>query len=149
MQSLEDKIHGCDELYSAILVATPREAGPDGAAVGVVEVYLASRDDVMQQLPALDSAPGGAGKLWGHGWLSSIAVSGAHRRRGGARALVAAAEQVVANWGYQWAALHVDGDNDSAVGLYEGCGWRQLAQDRSWKRLWRRKKIVMMAKKVA
>lgn len=147
MQSLEDKIHGCDDMYSAILVATPREAGPDGSAVGVVEVYLASRDDVMDRLPALDSAPGAAGKLWGHGWLSSIAVSGAHRRRGCARALVAAAEQLVANWGYSWAALHVDGDNASAVGLYEGRGWSHVAEDRSWLRLWRRR-IVLMAKKV-
>ncbi len=59
------------------------------------------------------------------GWLEQVSVRRPWRRRGVARALVAASLRAFADRGLTSAALGVDADNPTgAVGLYEGLGFR-------------------------
>jgi mycothiol synthase len=59
------------------------------------------------------------------GWLEQVSVRRPWRRRGLARALVAASLRAFADRGLTSAALGVDADNPTeAVGLYEGLGFR-------------------------
>jgi mycothiol synthase len=59
------------------------------------------------------------------GWLEQVSVRRAWRRRGVARALVAASLRAFADRGLSSAALGVDADNPTgAVSLYEGLGFR-------------------------
>jgi mycothiol synthase len=59
------------------------------------------------------------------GWLEQVAVRRPWRRRGVARALIAASMRAFADRGLTSAALGVDADNPTgALGLYEGLGFR-------------------------
>jgi GNAT superfamily N-acetyltransferase len=60
-QCLRDKIQECDADSSAILVATPSACGQGGPAVGVIEVALDSRTDVLQAISRLQMKQGARG----------------------------------------------------------------------------------------
>jgi ribosomal protein S18 acetylase RimI-like enzyme len=70
--------------------------------------------------------------LWSFGrprqiYLSNLAVQAACRRRGVARKLLEAAEQLAAEWGFRELYLHVMADNARARLLYKTMGY-QLCQ---------------------
>lgn len=63
-----------------------------------------------------------------------VAVHPAHRRKGGARRLLEAAETFWAERGVQEAFLEVRADNDAGRGLYEALGWSQTGRRRAYYR---------------
>ncbi|MDP8901041.1 MAG: GNAT family N-acetyltransferase [Actinomycetota bacterium] len=58
-------------------------------------------------------------------------VSPAFRRRGIARLLLAAAEELARENGKETVGLHVSGNNLSALRLYEAEGYKQAGRQRS------------------
>lgn len=60
------------------------------------------------------------------GWLYSLAVDGAHRRRGIGRRLLADAEWVARRAGRRGLRLEVRQDNPAAIALYERGGYRRV-----------------------
>ena len=67
----------------------------------------------------------------GYCYVASMVVAPAWRRRGAARALLAAAEAAVEAWDERQAVLHVYQDNAPAVALYESQGYEILSGHRS------------------
>jgi ribosomal protein S18 acetylase RimI-like enzyme len=61
-----------------------------------------------------------------------MAVSGAMRRRGVARTLLARCERVAALWRYPDVLLHVDVGNVPAETLYRQTGYERVRQDPWW-----------------
>lgn len=68
-------------------------------------------------------------------YLSNLAVSPRARRRKVGLALLRRAEAVAVEWGCRSMALHVDPENEAAVRLYEGAGYRFVARQPEWQRL--------------
>ena len=69
------------------------------------------------------------------GWLSSVFTRRAWRRRGVARALIAASLELLRSRGMTSAALGVDADNPSgALGLYEGLGFGVDQRSFAWRK---------------
>ncbi|GFR45927.1 hypothetical protein Agub_g7387 [Astrephomene gubernaculifera] len=60
----------------------------------------------------------------GYAYVSNLAVAPAARRRGVARALVAAAEAVAAEWGCRAVGLHCNPNKPAPWALYRGLGYR-------------------------
>lgn len=65
-------------------------------------------------------------------YLSNVAVQSSYRRRGVARQLLLACEQIALNWGYQDLYLHVLENNHKARGLYSQLGYRLHQVDSNW-----------------
>lgn len=65
-------------------------------------------------------------------YLSNVAVQSSYRRRGIARQLLLACEQIALNWGYQDLYLHVLENNHKARGLYSQLGYRLHQVDSNW-----------------
>lgn len=61
-------------------------------------------------------------------WLYDLRVERAHRRRGYARAIMAAVEELVRQAGAHRLGLNVFGHNTVAIALYESRGYRVTAQ---------------------
>ena len=75
--------------------------------------------------------PGPDGFRWPlrrwHAYIANVAVLREARRRGVARALLAAAEERAARWGCNQIFLTVEAGNDAALSLYEGkCGFARI-----------------------
>ncbi|MFB2897625.1 GNAT family N-acetyltransferase [Aerosakkonemataceae cyanobacterium BLCC-F50] len=68
----------------------------------------------------------------GYPYLSNLAVQSEYRRRGVARQLLLACEQIALNWGYQDLYLHVLENNHKARGLYSQLGYRLHQVDSNW-----------------
>ncbi|MBE9229607.1 GNAT family N-acetyltransferase, partial [Phormidium sp. LEGE 05292] len=68
----------------------------------------------------------------GYPYLSNLAVQSEYRRRGVARQLLLACEQIALNWGYQDLYLHVLENNHKARGLYSQLGYRLYQVDSNW-----------------
>lgn len=68
----------------------------------------------------------------GYPYLSNLAVHSEYRRRGVARQLLLACEQIASNWGYQDLYLHVLENNLKARGLYTQLGYRLHQVDSNW-----------------
>ena len=61
-------------------------------------------------------------------YISNMGVAPAARRRGVARALLRAAEELAAAWEQDEVVLHVDAPNSGARALYEACGYTLAAE---------------------
>ncbi len=57
-------------------------------------------------------------------YLSNLAISPSHRRRGAAIQLLSTCESIARRWGFQTTYLHVMADNAAAQALYERAGYR-------------------------
>lgn len=57
-------------------------------------------------------------------YLSNLAISPEHRRRGAARQLISTCETVARGWGFRHVYLHVMADNAAAKRLYEQSGYQ-------------------------
>jgi ribosomal protein S18 acetylase RimI-like enzyme len=69
------------------------------------------------------------------GWVEHISVRRPWRRRGLARALIAASFPLLRERGMTEAALGVDAQNESgAVGIYERCGFRVVSRSSDFSR---------------
>lgn len=68
----------------------------------------------------------------GYPYLSNLAVQSEYRRRGVARQLLLACEQIALKWGYQDLYLHVLENNHKARGLYSQLGYRLHQVDSNW-----------------
>ena len=69
------------------------------------------------------------------GWVNSVGVRRAWRRRGIARALVAESLCVLRGAGMTSAGLGVDAENEhGALGIYEACGFRVARTDRIYRK---------------
>ncbi|CAD7698315.1 unnamed protein product [Ostreobium quekettii] len=116
LDSLLVKLHYNPSDMFAVLVAE----SPLGAILGVVEVSVQSDPAVLGRMPDATS----------YAYVSSMAVQPADRRRGLGSALLSAAEAVAEGWGEGPLALHVYSDNEGAVRLYAGAGYREVARER-------------------
>jgi ribosomal protein S18 acetylase RimI-like enzyme len=148
LQALRDKLASCEKTVACILVAAPVATGPHGSPVGILEVFLCARDDVLSSVANINEKCDGVTRLWGHGWLSSMAVNAESRRRGCASALLSEAERVVARWGYSWVALSVDTSNTAACRLYEKFGYEYIQRERPFWVVWK-DRSALMAKNVS
>ncbi len=79
----------------------------DNTVVGTAEVALRSPFPLFPQ----------------RAYVSNLAVSDAHRRRGVARQLLQSCETLAQSWGYRTIYLHVANDNVPAQQLYEKLGY--------------------------
>ena len=77
----------------------------------------------------------------GYCYVASMVVAPAWRRRGGAQALLRAAELAAEAWDEQQAVLHVYQDNDPAVQAYKAAGYEVL---HSLNKLFARPRHVMI-----
>lgn len=68
-------------------------------------------------------------------YISNLAVSPDHRRRGIARKLLFRCEQIAAEWGFNELSLHVLDDNLAARELYSNSGYRLQKVD-GWLSSW-------------
>lgn len=84
---------------------------------GGVEVSFIANADTLRLLE-----PG----TQGYCYVASMVVAPGWRRRGAARALLAAAEAAVAAWDERQAVLQVYQDNAPAVQLYESQGYEVI-----------------------
>ncbi|PSC74043.1 GNAT family N-acetyltransferase [Micractinium conductrix] len=113
-----------------------REASSSGGAhpgvVGVVEISYVNNKETLALLP-----PG----TQGYCYVASMVVAPAWRRRGGAQALLRAAELAAEAWDEQQAVLHVYQDNDPAVQAYKAAGYEVL---HSLNKLFARPRHVMI-----
>jgi ribosomal protein S18 acetylase RimI-like enzyme len=129
------RVEGAD--FVAILVATPAERVAGGDPVGVIEVRAARQPDAMARIADTASDLGDSRVVWGHGWITGMAVAAEWRQCGCASALLAEAERVSLRWGYPWAALRAEEDNEAACALYSRAGYGVLARQRPLWRLWK------------
>uniref|UniRef100_A0A1D2A258 N-acetyltransferase domain-containing protein n=1 Tax=Auxenochlorella protothecoides TaxID=3075 RepID=A0A1D2A258_AUXPR len=90
--------------------------------VGVVEVSRARLQELQRSKD----------RAFFQAYISSMAVEDAWRRRGGATALLEAAEGVAREWGQAEAALHVYADNGAGIALYTARGYARAAADATW-----------------
>ena len=60
------------------------------------------------------------------GWINRLAIAPSARRRGGARALVAAAEQRLGSQGILIIACLIEQENDPSLSLFASLGYRRL-----------------------
>lgn len=68
-------------------------------------------------------------------YLSNLCVDESYRGKGIGRALVRCVENIAeTSWGYSRMYLHVDTDNEAAMGLYKGEGYRDVG--RRWNPFW-------------
>lgn len=65
-----------------------------------------------------------------YAYVSCMCVREDWRRRGAADALMAAAEKVTKQWGFDYACLHVFQRNAGAIALYRACGY-EIVDDQS------------------
>ena len=78
-------------------------------------------------------------RRYGHrrGWVEHISVRRPWRRRGVARALIAASFPLLRARGMTEGALHVDAENPSgALLLYESMGFREVSRDTVYRKPW-------------
>ena len=80
-------------------------------------------------------------------YISNMAVSPLHRRRGVATALLRAGERLARAWGESEVWLHVDEVNDGGRALYESQGFDVREEDPWWIPAAKRK--LLLAKRVA
>ena len=71
----------------------------------------------------------------GMAYLSNLSVAPGSRRKGIGRELLLRAEAVALQWGCRSVALHVDPTNRPAVELYESAGYRFVARQPEWQRM--------------
>jgi GNAT superfamily N-acetyltransferase len=121
----------------AILVAVPEAKSPGGEAIGVIEVFQEASRALRERVGASEGESG-------MGWLASMGVAESYRRQGVGRALVAASEEAVKGWGYRRTALHVFGDNEAAVKMYESCGFAQIESTPFVWMQWRKKRAKVL-----
>lgn len=93
-------------------------AEEDGLPIGVVAVTLLNTGE--RALPALAPVPG----FWGN-WESALWVTPDRRRRGVGRALVDRALEGLASEGYDRVVAFVFDENEAALALFEGAGFRR------------------------
>ena len=109
------------------LVAEPADGASSSSTAprpaGVVEVSLQGERDELAALAARGLADDS------YAYVACMAVDERARRRGVAKALLAAAERAAARWRQNWVLLHVHTDNEAAVKLYEACGYTRLDGD--------------------
>ncbi len=82
-------------------------------------------------------------------YLSNLAVSLTHRRRGTARQLLRRCEQIALDWGYDVLFLHVLEDNTAAQKLYEANGYQLCREEwclSDW--LFHRSRRLLLSKKL-
>jgi len=65
-------------------------------------------------------------------YVCNMAVSEAYRRRGIARAMLDEAERVGRLWGESMIWIHVESDNEGALGLYRAAGFRMHSTSPWW-----------------
>jgi ribosomal protein S18 acetylase RimI-like enzyme len=109
------------------------DAAPDAsAAIGIASLTFS------------DAARGGAdasARFEGHlacppsaAYLCNMAVAGAHRGRGVAKALLSACDDLAGEMGFGEVYLHVREGDEVAYGLYEKRGYEAVARESAWKR---------------
>jgi ribosomal protein S18 acetylase RimI-like enzyme len=81
-------------------------------------------------------------------YLSNMSVAPSARRRGVARALLAAAEATAAAWGQEALWLHVDAPNEGARALYDATGFKPAPEGQDPWFLPREKRRVLLTKPV-
>lgn len=102
-----------------------------------VHVYDRDQQRFYLQVDTMPPTPGGPlgpferSKYAWRPYLASVAVAKAERRRGVARRLVAEAELVAKQWGYNELFLEVAQSNEAALGFYSRAGYRKV---KAWKR---------------
>ncbi|KAK3286225.1 hypothetical protein CYMTET_6209 [Cymbomonas tetramitiformis] len=78
-------------------------------------------------------SPPPANQRLGIAYVSNVAVKSEFRRQGVARQLMAEAERKAReDWRCKTAALHCDGQNEAALGLYTGLGYTRLSCEPAW-----------------
>lgn len=103
------------------LVAEPLTPSPDDPPLaGVVEVSLQGETAELSALASRGLADDS------YAYVACMAVDARARRRGAARALLAAAERAACRWRQNWVMLHVHTDNEAATALYKACGYTRL-----------------------
>ena len=110
-EDLKQRIQGGHQHYQCLTAIAPDRQSRQQRVVGTVEI---SRRQ-----------PG----LWSFNrsnqvYLSNLAVQEGCRRRGVARKLLAAAEQLSLDWGFRELYLHVMADNTQARLLYQNMGYQ-------------------------
>ena len=122
------------------IAAAPADDNADDTGTdlaGVVEVAANASPRTMDAIRSVMQRRGDDRILWGYGLLHSLVIDERFRGRGYAKALIAHAEAVVANWGYRWLVLKVDVENVPARRLYHRCGYECVAQrERRFWRFW-------------
>ena len=108
------------------------DAAPDAsAAVGIASLTFsdAARGgaDASARFSADLACPPSAA------YLCNMAVAGAHRGRGVAKALLSACDDLAGRWGSA-RCLHVREGDEVAYGLYEKRGYEAVARESAWKR---------------
>jgi ribosomal protein S18 acetylase RimI-like enzyme len=95
------------------------EAGGGGAVVGCIDIRV---PQAATGLPASGVPPGEPGGAY----ILNVVVDEPARGRGVGRRLMAAAmARAVRVWGAARLFTHVEADNDVALALYRGCGFRE------------------------
>ena len=109
------------------------DAAPDAsAAVGIASLTFsdAARGgaDASARFSADLACPPSAA------YLCNMAVAGAHRGRGVAKALLSACDDLAGEMGFGEVYLHVREGDEVAYGLYEKRGYEAVARESAWKR---------------
>jgi ribosomal protein S18 acetylase RimI-like enzyme len=102
-----------------------------------VTALLQATSEVTRHLPGDTSS---------YVYISSMAVLPTLRRKGIARAMLAAAEQQARLWQVPFLALHVYVNNPTACRLYESCGFQVVHTDPGWKAVFGGKVRLLMVK---
>lgn len=85
----------------------------------------------------------------GVAYLSNLCVENCARGLGLGKALVLETEKIAASWGYRTIALHCDVENEAALGLYKGMGYRPAQARPEWDTyLTERRQLILMVKRV-
>ncbi|GIL50197.1 hypothetical protein Vafri_6324 [Volvox africanus] len=104
---------------------TPLPPGQDSRIIGAASISLSSSSSFVRRLPSVNLPPSDAA------YISNMAVDPRFRRRGVARALLAACEDVARGGGRSEVWLHVLEADEAARALYDGVGFVAATKD-SW-----------------
>eukprot|EP01024_Parvocaulis_polyphysoides_P012664 TRINITY_DN14645_c0_g1_i1.p2 TRINITY_DN14645_c0_g1~~TRINITY_DN14645_c0_g1_i1.p2 ORF type:complete len:224 (+),score=25.15 TRINITY_DN14645_c0_g1_i1:63-674(+) len=113
-----------------ILIAREKQSSQ---AIGVIELDIRNDRELLLQLNSLDSLFGSTK----FAYVCSMAVKPGMRRKGVARSLLSAVEQLAGQWGHEVLVLQVFEDNVSAIKLYTSSGYQLLDKEKgliSWLR---------------
>jgi ribosomal protein S18 acetylase RimI-like enzyme len=103
----------------------PLPPGQDSRLVGTACISLSADSAPVRRLPSANVPPRGVA------YVSSMAVDPRVRRRGVARALLAACEHAARRAGLSETWLHVREADSAARALYDGAGYVAVVRD-SW-----------------
>ena len=142
----------CKERLEATM---PVPSPPTGARVSLAlgrnldgqmgAIFIFKEALSAETLPAVTLPAGGgadaSARFEGHlacppsaAYLCNMAVAGAHRGRGVAKALLSACDDLAGEMGFGEVYLHVREGDEVAYGLYEKRGYEAVARESAWKR---------------